>query len=164
MFDGTVAGALKLGLYSAHRRLIGARHGGPGHQNREGVFSSSGDQLARVRVSPAVVGQLVPQAPPPRFSLRSTLSSAYASVFNVIFPSDCRICGEVLTNVARLPVCSDCIAGIKAIAGSSARFAASASLMLLTPFPKPSACFAAAPGFHSRKPWLMALTTARYAA
>jgi len=60
----------------------------------------------------------VPQAPPPDFSLRSAFSSAFASVFNVIFPSDCRICGVALTNVARLPVCSDCISGIKGIEGS----------------------------------------------
>jgi len=60
----------------------------------------------------------VPQTPPPVFSLRNTVSSAFASVFNVVFPSDCRICGEALTNVARLPVCANCIAGIKAIEGS----------------------------------------------
>jgi len=60
----------------------------------------------------------VPQSSPPDSSFRGAFSSAFASVFNVVFPSDCRICGEALTNVARLPVCSDCIAGIKAIEGS----------------------------------------------
>jgi ComF family protein len=60
----------------------------------------------------------VPQAPPPAFSFRSTFSSAFASIFNTVFPSDCRICGEALTNVSRLPVCDDCTRSIKAIEGS----------------------------------------------
>jgi ComF family protein len=64
------------------------------------------------------VGQFVPQAPPPIFSFRSAFSSAFASVFNTVFPSDCRICGEALTNVSRLPVCGDCVHSIKAIEGS----------------------------------------------
>src|SRR5439155_17118398 len=34
-----------------------------------------------------------------------------------VFPSDCRICGEALTNVSRLPVCGACTHSIKAIEG-----------------------------------------------
>jgi ComF family protein len=60
----------------------------------------------------------VPQTPPPVLSLRNTLFSAFASVFNTVFPSDCRICGEPLTNVSRLPVCGECNRSIKAIEGS----------------------------------------------
>jgi ComF family protein len=29
-----------------------------------------------------------------------------------LFPSDCRICGEPLLNISRLPVCQDCLAGV----------------------------------------------------
>jgi ComF family protein len=69
---------------------------------------------------PAVAGQFVPQAPPGKtaYSLRSILSSSFASIFNTVFPSDCRLCGEPLTNVSRLPVCADCTASIKPIEGS----------------------------------------------
>ena len=110
---------MDFGLYSAHRRLIGARHGGQGHQNREGVFSSSGDQLSRVPVSPAVAGHFVPQAPAGKtaYSLREILSSSLSSIFNTVFPSDCRLCGEPLTNVSTLPVCGGCVGSIKAIEG-----------------------------------------------
>jgi ComF family protein len=44
------------------------------------------------------------------------LSRAAASVFSVLFPSDCRICGEPLLNISRLPVCPDCLAGMRPIA------------------------------------------------
>ena len=62
----------------------------------------------------------MPQAPPGKtaYSLRSFLSSSFASVFNTVFPSDCRICGEPLTNVSRLPVCGDCTRSIQAIEGN----------------------------------------------
>jgi ComF family protein len=61
----------------------------------------------------------VPQAPPGKFAYsRSILSSSFASVFNTVFPSDCRLCGSPLTNVSRLPVCADCSASIKPIEGS----------------------------------------------
>jgi ComF family protein len=39
------------------------------------------------------------------------------SLFTVLFPSDCRLCGLPLTNVSRLPVCPDCLAGILPTAG-----------------------------------------------
>lgn len=40
-------------------------------------------------------------------------------VFTVIFPSDCRLCGSPLTNISRLPVCSDCISRIRPISGTT---------------------------------------------
>lgn len=40
-----------------------------------------------------------------------------ASLFCVLFPSDCRICGEPLLNVSRLPVCPECLEGISPIRG-----------------------------------------------
>lgn len=62
----------------------------------------------------------MPQAPPDKAacSLRSAFPSVFASVFNTVFPSDCRICAEPLTNVSRLPVCDECTRSIKAIEGS----------------------------------------------
>lgn len=40
-----------------------------------------------------------------------------AGFFCVLFPSDCRFCGEPLLNISRLPVCSDCVANIHPIRG-----------------------------------------------
>jgi len=51
----------------------------------------------------------VPQTPPPVFSFRNALSSAFASVFNTLFASDC---------VSRLPICGDCTQSIKGIEGN----------------------------------------------
>lgn len=39
------------------------------------------------------------------------------SLFSVLFPSDCRICGEPLLNISRLPVCNDCLQGMVPIRG-----------------------------------------------
>ena len=39
------------------------------------------------------------------------------SLFSVLFPSDCRICGFPLLNVSRLPVCPECLAGIHPVSG-----------------------------------------------
>jgi ComF family protein len=35
----------------------------------------------------------------------------------VLFPSDCRICGASLTNISRLPVCEECLDGIRPLSG-----------------------------------------------
>lgn len=45
------------------------------------------------------------------------LNSAAASLFAVIFPSDCRICRSVLTNISNLPVCGDCLGAITLLTG-----------------------------------------------
>ena len=39
------------------------------------------------------------------------------SLFNVLFPSNCRICEEPLLNISRLPVCPECLAEIHPVAG-----------------------------------------------
>jgi ComF family protein len=44
--------------------------------------------------------------------------SAVASLFNVIFPSCCRICLSPLTNISRLPVCVPCLQRIVPIDGT----------------------------------------------
>jgi ComF family protein len=53
---------------------------------------------------------------------RSWISRGWAgqiaeSVFAVLFPSDCRICGTSLVKISRLPVCQECLDAMPAIAG-----------------------------------------------
>jgi ComF family protein len=54
-----------------------------------------------------------------RFSSRIAHAAFQAaeSLFSVLFPSDCRLCGLPLLNISRLPVCPECLAGIHPIAG-----------------------------------------------
>jgi ComF family protein len=40
-----------------------------------------------------------------------------SSLFSVLFPSDCRLCGEPLLNISRLPVCLECVASVHPIRG-----------------------------------------------
>jgi ComF family protein len=40
-------------------------------------------------------------------------SRAAESLFAVLFPSDCRICGEALIKISRLPVCEKCLEKIR---------------------------------------------------
>jgi ComF family protein len=42
---------------------------------------------------------------------------AAESVFTVLFPSNCRICGFPLLNISRLPVCPECLASAELISG-----------------------------------------------
>jgi ComF family protein len=42
---------------------------------------------------------------------------AAESLFSVLFPSDCRICGEPLLNISRLPVCPACLDAIGPVRG-----------------------------------------------
>ncbi len=41
-----------------------------------------------------------------------------ASLFSVLLPSDCRICGVPLSNLSRLPVCPECLNAIHPIEGT----------------------------------------------
>ena len=66
-----------------------------GHRRR--VFSSSGGLNP---ASPRSAGFFAP-------------FEYAASLFATLFPSPCRICGSLLTNVSRLPVCGDCRAQLK---------------------------------------------------
>ena len=40
---------------------------------------------------------------------RAWAGLAAESLFSVLFPSDCRVCGEPLLNISRLPVCPECL-------------------------------------------------------
>jgi ComF family protein len=50
-------------------------------------------------------------------SLAAQVNVAAASLFATFFPSDCRICNDPLVNISRLPVCQDCLSGMRPIAG-----------------------------------------------
>jgi ComF family protein len=38
-------------------------------------------------------------------------------LFSVLFPSNCRICGDALLNISRLPVCTQCLGAIEPVDG-----------------------------------------------
>jgi len=40
---------------------------------------------------------------------RRTAKQAFCGLFQLVFPDDCRVCGERLTEVSRIPVCSRCL-------------------------------------------------------
>lgn len=48
---------------------------------------------------------------------RAYARRAAESLFCVLFPSDCRICGLPLLNISRLPVCPECLAKIQPVQG-----------------------------------------------
>jgi ComF family protein len=78
----------------------------------EAVFSSSED---RIRASQASVAVAWPSIVSPKPS--SVFVRAAESLFTVLFPSNCRICGDALLNISRLPVCPDCLDEIHPVAG-----------------------------------------------
>ena len=78
----------------------------------EAVFSSSED---RIRASQASVKE-VDASDVPSHS-RTWASHAAESLFAVLFPSDCRICGEPLIRISRLPVCQSCLEHIRPVEG-----------------------------------------------
>ena len=45
------------------------------------------------------------------------LTSAAENLFATLFPADCRLCGQPLTKISRLPVCQTCLAAIHPIEG-----------------------------------------------
>lgn len=83
----------------------------------EAVFSSSEDQIRAGQATNAVAGpSIVSQGAPPG-TAKVWLRHAAEGLFSVLFPSDCRICGFPLLNISRLPVCSECLAGMHVIHG-----------------------------------------------
>ena len=44
------------------------------------------------------------------------LKDAFGALASVVFASPCRICGEVLTNASRIPICEKCLEGFEKIA------------------------------------------------
>lgn len=48
-------------------------------------------------------------------SLVSGVNGVASALFATLFPSDCRLCGQPLTNISRLPVCDHCLSVIHPI-------------------------------------------------
>jgi ComF family protein len=83
----------------------------------EAVFSSSEDRIRASQATTAVAGYSIVSARGCSRAPYALIRRAAESLFSVLFPSNCRICGLPLLNVSRLPVCTECLAGIHAIRG-----------------------------------------------
>jgi hypothetical protein len=80
----------------------------PGIQG-EAVFSSTGDPIRPVQAKTSVAGPVIASRGPhvQRFSSgRAWAQSIGESLFAVLFPSDCRICGETLVRISRGTPCT----------------------------------------------------------
>jgi len=93
---------------------------------KEAVFSSSEDRIRASQASAAAAGRpiVVREMPEPARiwagpsrAGRDWVRRVSEGLFSVLFPSDCRICGEPQLNISRLPVCPDCLAGIHPVRG-----------------------------------------------
>jgi len=84
--------------------------------HKEAVFSSSEDRIRAVQARTVVAGWPIVLERGSQGLTRAFRRSA-ESLFSVLFPSDCRICGLPLLNISRLPVCPDCVNGISAVEG-----------------------------------------------
>jgi ComF family protein len=94
---------------------------------KEAVFSSSEDRIRASQASAAVAGHSIVSRKDsfgpervwvsPTSADRPWVRRVAESLFSVLFPSDCRICGEPQLNLSRLPVCPDCLAGIHPVGG-----------------------------------------------
>jgi ComF family protein len=49
--------------------------------------------------------------------LLSAANGIATALFATVFPSDCRLCGEPLVNISRLPVCLECLSAMRPIEG-----------------------------------------------
>src|SRR5579862_1877495 len=79
---------------------------------KEAVFSSSEDRIRATEATIAVDGPSIASRGVRPASDSRWFHQAAESLFSVLFPSDCRICGLPLLNISRLPVCPDCLAAI----------------------------------------------------
>jgi len=50
-------------------------------------------------------------------SMFSGMQGVAEALFVTIFPSDCRLCGNPLLNISRLPVCDECLSAMRPISG-----------------------------------------------
>ena len=86
---------------------------------REAVFSSSEDRIRAGEATTAVAGCLIVCRKVSSDPAKNWIRSAGESLFSVLFPSNCRVCGLPLLNIPRLPVCADCLEAIGAIRGQA---------------------------------------------
>ncbi|MGB8583463.1 MAG: ComF family protein [Candidatus Sulfotelmatobacter sp.] len=84
----------------------------------EAVFSSSGDRIRAIQAKATAAGPSIAPAAQRSWARRLPLQLA-ENLFAVLFPSDCRICGEPLVKVSRLPVCRECLDGMHRIASGT---------------------------------------------
>jgi ComF family protein len=82
----------------------------------EAVFSSSGDRIRAIGASTAITSPFIvslgTHSRPNRFAI-----AVKEGIFAVLFPSECRICGDPLTQISRLPVCLACLESMTPITG-----------------------------------------------
>ena len=86
-------------------------------RDEEAVFSSSEDRIRTSHSAVAVAGP-VGASEEAWSNARAYARRAAESLFSVLFPSNCRICGLPLLNISRLPVCPDCVARIHPVEGN----------------------------------------------
>ena len=86
-------------------------------RDEEAVFSSSEDRIRTSHSAVAVAGP-VGASEEAWSNARAYARRAAESLFSVLFPSDCRICGLPLLNISRLPVCPECLARIHPVDGN----------------------------------------------
>ena len=84
---------------------------------KEAVFSSSEDRIRASQALEASSGPNFVSRHAVALAAKPWYLSAAESLFTVLLPSNCRICGLPLLNISRLPVCPECIASIEAIQG-----------------------------------------------
>ena len=89
----------------------------PAEPPKEAVFSSSEDRIRAGQALVASTGLDIVSKQGAAFSIRHHLLRAAESLFTVLFPSDCRICGLPLLNISRLPVCPECLVSVEPIEG-----------------------------------------------
>lgn len=80
----------------------------------EAVFSSSGDRIRAIEADLAVSRRFIASF---TSNTNPFLTAVKEGVFAVLVPSDCRICGDPLTRVSRLPVCHACLKSMAPLRG-----------------------------------------------
>jgi ComF family protein len=80
---------------------------------RRVVFSSTIDHSTKLDEPASTVGETRAGTPGLRGNrfgkFVPLLKFSAESLFTTLFPAECRICGDLLQNISRLPVCDDCL-------------------------------------------------------
>jgi ComF family protein len=85
--------------------------------NTEAVFSSSEDRIRASQAKAASAGLPVGVRTGIAQAGRGWAGQIAESLFAVLFPSDCRICGTPLVKISRLPLCQECLDAMRPISG-----------------------------------------------
>jgi ComF family protein len=103
-------------ILKKHQRRVAAEFQFRG-RNWEAVFSSSEDRIRASGVAVGIPGTSIVSRDCSSPALSTWPRRAAESLFSILFPSDCRLCGMPLLNISRLPVCPECVASIHPIIG-----------------------------------------------